>query len=37
MFVTKTRPLTQFLWEDALTPMEDEMSKHAFEQFKLTF
>ncbi len=27
MFATKTRPLTRFLHEDALTPMEDEASK----------
>jgi hypothetical protein len=34
MFVTKTRLLTRFLCEDALTPMEDEVSKCAFEHFK---
>jgi len=34
MFVAKTRPLTRFLREDARTPMEDETSKCAFEQFK---
>jgi len=27
MFATKTRPLTRFLHEDALTPMEVEASK----------
>ncbi len=37
MFVTKTCILTRFLREDAPRPMEDEMSKHAFEQFKSTF
>jgi len=37
MFVTKACPLTRFLQEDALTQMEDEASKHAFEQFKSTF
>jgi hypothetical protein len=25
------------MWEDAPTPMEDETSKHAFEQLKLDF
>jgi hypothetical protein len=35
MFVAKECPLTRFLQEDAPTPMEDEMSKHAFEQLKL--
>jgi len=34
MFVAKARPLTRFLCEDALAPMEDEVSKHAFEQLK---
>jgi hypothetical protein len=35
MFAAKARPLTQFLQEDALAPMEDEVSKQAFEQLKL--
>jgi hypothetical protein len=35
MFVTKARPLTQFLREDAPTPMEDEASRRAFDQLKL--
>ncbi len=35
MFVAKTRPLTQFLREDALTPMEDKVLRRAFEQRKL--
>jgi hypothetical protein len=34
MFVVKARPLTRFLHEDAPTPMEDEATKRAFEQFK---
>jgi hypothetical protein len=34
MFVAKTRPLTRFLREDALAPMEDEVSRRAFEQLK---
>jgi len=34
MFAAKTRPLTRFLHEDALTPMEDEALKRAFEQLK---
>jgi hypothetical protein len=34
MFAAKARPLTQFLRQDAPTPMKDEASKHAFEQFK---
>jgi hypothetical protein len=34
MFVAKTRLLTQFLREDAPTPMEDEVSRQAFEQLK---
>jgi hypothetical protein len=34
MFVVKARPFTRFLHEDALTPMEDEASRQAFEQFK---
>jgi hypothetical protein len=37
MFVTKACTLTQLLWEDAPTPMEDEMLKHAFEQLKSVF
>jgi hypothetical protein len=37
MFAAKAHPLTRFLQEDAPTPMEDETSKHAFEQFKSTF
>jgi hypothetical protein len=36
MFVVKTHPLTQFLREDAPTPMEDEASRRAFEQLKST-
>jgi len=36
MFVAKARPLTQFLQKDIPTPMKDEASKHAFEQFKST-
>jgi len=35
MFAAKTHPLTQFLCENALTPMEDEVSRRAFEQLKL--
>ncbi len=34
MFVTKTRPLTRFLREDAPTLMEDEALRRAFEQLK---
>jgi hypothetical protein len=34
MFAANTCSLTRFLQEDALTPMEDEASKHAFEQPK---
>jgi len=34
MFVAKTHPLTGFLREDALAPMEDEVSRRAFEQLK---
>jgi len=37
MFATKACPLTPFMCEDALTPMENEASKCAFEQFKLAF
>ncbi len=36
MFVAKTRPLTRFLREDAPAPMEDGVSKRAFEQLKST-
>jgi hypothetical protein len=36
MFVAKARPLTRFLCEDALAPMEDEVSRWAFEQLKST-
>jgi hypothetical protein len=35
MFVAKKFPLTRFLRDDAPTPMEDAMSKCAFQQFKL--
>jgi len=35
MFATKACPLTPFMCEDALTPMENEASKCAFKQFKL--
>ncbi len=35
--LTKARLLTQLLWENALTPMEDETSKHAFKKLKSTF
>jgi len=31
MFAAKAHPLTRFLHEDAPAPMEDEMSRHAFE------
>jgi hypothetical protein len=31
MFMAKACPLTRFLREDALTPMEDEASRRAFE------
>jgi hypothetical protein len=31
MFAAKARPLTRFLREDAPTPMEDEVSRWAFE------
>jgi len=34
MFAAKAHPLTQFLREDAPTPMEDEVSRQAFEQLK---
>ncbi len=34
MFAAKARPLTQFLREDAPTPMKDEVLEHAFEQLK---
>jgi hypothetical protein len=34
MFAAKTRPLTRFLREDAPAPMEDEVSRRAFEQLK---
>jgi len=37
MFVVKARPLTQFLHEDALAPMEDKVSRQAFKQLKSTF
>ncbi len=37
MFMAKTRPLTQFLHEDAPTPMEDGASRQAFEQLKSAF
>jgi hypothetical protein len=33
MFVAKAHALTRFFQEDAPTTMEDEVSKHAFEQF----
>jgi hypothetical protein len=36
MFAAKTRPLTRFLREDAPAPMEDEVSKRAFEKLKST-
>jgi hypothetical protein len=36
MFATKARLLTQFLREDAPTPMEVEVSRWAFEQLKST-
>jgi hypothetical protein len=36
MFMTKTCPLTRFMHESAPTPMEDEVSKRAFEQLKLS-
>jgi len=36
MFVAKARPLTRFLHEDAPAPMEDKVSKQAFEQLKST-
>jgi len=36
MFVIKTRPLTRFMREDAPAPMEDEVSRRAFEQLKST-
>jgi hypothetical protein len=35
MFAAKACPLTRFLREDAPTPVEDEMSRQAFEQLKL--
>ncbi len=34
MFAVKARPLTRFLHEDAPAPMEDEVSRQAFEQLK---
>jgi hypothetical protein len=34
MFATKARPLTRFLCEDAPAPMEDKVSRRAFEQLK---
>ncbi len=34
MFVTKARPLTRFLHEDAPALMEDGVSRRAFEQLK---
>jgi hypothetical protein len=34
MFATKARPLTRIMREDALAPMEDEVSRQAFEQLK---
>ncbi len=34
MFVAKARPLTRFLHEDTPAPMEDEVSRWAFEQLK---
>jgi hypothetical protein len=37
MFKPKAHPLSQFLQKVTPTPMEDEPSKHAFEQFKLKF
>jgi hypothetical protein len=37
MFAAKTRPLTRLLHEDAPAPMEDEVSKWAFEQLKSIF
>ncbi len=37
IFVAKARPLTRFLRENAHAPMEDETSKHAFEQLKSAF
>jgi hypothetical protein len=36
VFMAKARLLTQCLCEHALPPMEDEASKHAFEQLKST-
>jgi hypothetical protein len=36
MFVTKARPLTRFLREDAPALMEDEVSRRTFEQLKTT-
>jgi hypothetical protein len=35
MFVAKARPLTRFLCEDTLAPMEDKVSRRAFEELKL--
>jgi hypothetical protein len=37
MFIAKARPLTQFLCEDALALMEDEVLRRAFEQLKSAF
>jgi hypothetical protein len=37
MFASKTRPLTRFLRDDALAPMEDEALRRAFKQLKTTF
>jgi hypothetical protein len=36
MFAAKARLLTRFLREDAPALMEDEVSRQAFEQLKLT-
>jgi hypothetical protein len=35
--VTKARPLTQFLRDDAPTPMEDDALKHAFKKTQISF
>jgi len=37
MFATKACPLTRFLHEDAPAPMEDKVSRWAFEQLKSAF
>ncbi len=37
IFVTKARPLTQFLRDDAPTPMEDDALKHAFKKTQISF